>query len=122
MTEAAVVTKEATAAAEAMESNKIPRPMKTTQQAHQYGRNGQTKAGPVGGNERGATWEHITGPMDSIHQNSITQVIIVRGGVMFTRRKQQSTSISMEAHRICPLASNCEKRRGQIVLYRLKRK
>ena len=36
-----------TAAAKVMESNKSPRHMKATQQAHQDGRNGQSKAGPL---------------------------------------------------------------------------
>ena len=49
------------------------------------------KGGPIGGKEKGATWEHIAGPMDLIHQDSITQAIIVRRGVMATRSEQQST-------------------------------
>ena len=80
-----------TQAAEAMESNKRPRPKRPTQQAYQDGRNGQTKAGPSGGKERDATWDHTVGPMDSIQQDSITQAIIARGKVMATRIEQQST-------------------------------
>ena len=72
---------------------RISNPKRTTQQVPQDGRNGQMKVGPILGKERGATWEHIAGAMDSIHGDSGIQVGISGTRMKATRSRQQSISV-----------------------------